>query len=109
MTEALEAGKSGPKPTVLLFVDGGPKTEFWYKALADDSVTTELGKCAFAKVDFKKDDPDAKKLKVSAAGVLVIVDSSKDEPKVIKSLTVPNPKTIAKELAAAAKKLADGK
>jgi len=108
-SEALEAGKTGSKPTVLLFVDAGPKTEFWYKALADASVAPELEKCAFAKIDFKKDDPDAKKLKVSSAGVLVIVDSSKEEPKVIKSLTAPNPKNIAKELAAAAKKLADGK
>ena len=107
--EAIEAGKSGTKPAVLLFVDAGPKTEFWYKALGEATVTAELEKCAFAKIDFKKGDEDAKKFRVSAAGVLVIVDASKDEPKVIKTLTVPNPKTVAKELAAAAKKLADGK
>lgn len=107
--EALEAGKSGSKPAVLLFVDGGQKTEFWYKALGDAAVTPELEKCAFAKIDFKKDDPDAKKLKVTTAGVLVIVDASKDEPKVIKTLTIPNPKTVAKELSDAAKKLAAGK
>jgi hypothetical protein len=105
--KALEEGKAGAKPAVIFFADvkNVALTEAWLKALVEDAVGTELSKCTYAKVDYTKEDESAKKLKVSKGGTLVIVDARAEEPKVLKSLTAPNPKTVAKELADAVKKM----
>lgn len=96
---------------MIYFADtkGGPKNDLWLKALVEPAVQPELDKCAYAKVDFSKEEENAKKFKVTAAGTLVIIDPRTDEPKVIKSITAPAPKTVAKELADAFKKVTTGK
>jgi hypothetical protein len=109
---ALDAGKAGPKPTVLYFAEtkNVPLNEAWLRALVDSAVTPELDKCTYAKIDFAKDEENAKKFKVTKGGTLVILDPRMDEPKSLKTLSgAPNPKTIAKELAAAFKKVSEGK
>lgn len=105
--KALEEGKSGAKPAVIYFADtkNVPLNEAWLKALVEDAVGAELAKCSYAKIDFAKDDETVKKFKVSKGGTLVIVDARAEEPKTLKTLSAPNPKTVAKELAEAVKKM----
>jgi hypothetical protein len=111
LKEAADAGKAGPKPLVIYFADPkkGPKDELWLRALVEATVTPELDKCAYFKMDFDKANEDVKKYKVTAASSLVIVDARTDEHKVLKTLTAPAPKTIAKELADAFKKVTAAK
>ena len=105
--EAFDAGKKDSKPSVILFTEAqtGPKTDVWYKLLTDQVVSPSLGKCAYAAVKFDKTSEEAKTLKVTTAPVLVIVDATGEEPKVIKSMAGGTPKSIAKELEDAVKKL----
>ncbi len=100
---ALDSGKSGPYLCVLLFAGKDAKTQGLIKALSDPSVDGDLGGCAYAKVEFKKDSDEAKLLNVSAAGTLVIVDPTQDPPKVIKSLGAASPASLIKELQAGKK------
>jgi YHS domain-containing protein len=109
--DALDGAKAGPKPAVIYFADAKnvPLNEGWLKALVEPTVTPELDKCTYFKIDFAKDEETAKKFKVTKGGTLVIIDARTDEQKVLKSLTAPNPKTIAKELADAFKKVTAAK
>lgn len=105
--DAFEGGKKDSKPSVILFTEtqAGPKTDVWYKMLTDAAVTPNLDKCAYAAVKFDKTSEEAKTLKVTTAPVLVIVDATGDEPKVIKTMSGGTPKSIATALEDAIKKL----
>jgi hypothetical protein len=102
---ALAAGKSESKPVALVFVDEKPKSTQFLQLLSDPSLAGDLDKAVFAKLDLKKDAEEAKKWKVSAAGTIVIVDASGDEPKAIKTLSGSGPKAIKSALEEAIKKL----
>jgi hypothetical protein len=102
---AYEAGKSGSKPTLILFTEGGPKTDVWYKMLTDAACAPSVDKCAYAAVKFDKTSEDAKALKVTTAPTLVIVDATGEAPKVIKSMAGGTPKSIATAIDDAVKKL----
>ena len=69
------------------------------------SIKPEIENCAFAKVEFNKDAPEAKLLKVTAANTLVLVDPRKDPATVIKALTSGGPPVLLKEIQAARKEM----
>ncbi len=77
--------------------------------LGDASLDEAFGKIAYAMVEFSKDSADAKKLKVTAAPTLLILDVSKEEPKELKKMTAGAPPTVKKEIEAAIKKVASSK
>jgi YHS domain-containing protein len=109
LEEAVKSAQSGGKVAVLLFSDGGAKSKQFSLMLADASLDEAFGKVAYAMVEFTKDAADAKKLKVTAAPALLILDVSKEEPKELKKMTGGAPPTVKKEIEAALKKVASGK
>ncbi len=90
---------------VLLFADKSPRTEAFLKVLSDPALADAFPKVAYAKVAFEKDSEDAKKWKVTAAPVLVLLDASGAEPKVIKQVKSGSAASIRKDFEDAAKKL----
>jgi hypothetical protein len=102
--EALDAAKGGGYLCVILFVPKGGKSPL-LTAISDVSIKPEIENCAFAKVEFNKDAPEAKTLKVTAANTLVLVDPRPEMPKVIKSLTAGGPPVLLKEIQAARKEM----
>lgn len=102
--EALEAAKGGGFLAVILFVPKGGKSPL-LTAISDVSIKPEIENCAFAKVEFNKDSPEAKLLKVTAANTLVLVDPRKDPATVLKALTAGGPPVLLKEIQAARKEL----
>jgi YHS domain-containing protein len=106
LEEGLKSGKDGTKPVVVLFMDAGPKSKAFSEMLGDPSLDESFGKVAYAAVEFKKDDETCKKLKVTAAPTLLILDPRGEEPKEIKKMAGGAPPTIKKEIDAAVKKLA---
>ena len=102
--EALEAAKGGGFLAVILFVPKGGKSPL-LTAISDVSIKPEIENCAFAKVEFNKDAPEAKLLKVTAPNTLVLVDPRKDPATVIKALTSGAAPVILKEIQAARKEM----
>lgn len=94
---------------MIFFSDATPKTEIFLKILSDPSLTDVFAKVAYAKVEYKKDSEDAKKLKVTSGAVLLILDNSGDMPKELKKMTGGTPKSIKTEIEAAVKKMSGGK
>lgn len=101
---ALDAGKSGGYLVVLLFADKAGKAPA-LAALSHPSLEEEMATCAYAKVEFKKDADEAKLLKVTAVGTLVLVDARGETPKVLKSLTSTSPAGLLKEIQNARKEM----
>jgi YHS domain-containing protein len=104
--DALAAGKEGTKPVVLLFTDGGPKAKLFGDMLGDASLDESFGKVAFANVEYKKGDEEAKKFKVSAAPTLLILDPRGETPKELKKMAGGSPASIKAEIEKAVKALA---
>lgn len=104
--EALKAGKDGAKPVVVLFMDAGPKSKLFSEMCGDPSLDESFGKVVYATVGWAKDDDQAKKLKVTTAPTLLILDPRGEEAKELKKMTGGAPPTIKKEIEAAVKKLA---
>lgn len=102
--DALNAGKTGYL-VALFFVDKGARSQAFLKLISDPSLEADFAKCAYAKVEFKKDSEEARQFKVISAPVLLLVDARKDAPAVLKSLPGGTPKSILKELQDAFKKL----
>lgn len=96
--EALEAGKGGPYLVVILFADKSARSAALLKSVSDPNAEAEVAKCAYARVDFKADSPEAKQLAVTEGGTLVFVDPVPNPPKVLKSLTVATPAQVIKEV-----------
>ncbi len=104
--EALAAGKSDGKPVVLLFADDKPRSQQFARLFADPSFKADLlEKCAFARVEFKKDSDECKKWKVSEAPTILIVDGTSEEPKVLKTIKTARAADIRKDLEDAVKKV----
>jgi hypothetical protein len=89
----------------VLFADKTPKTEAFLKLFLDAGVNPEILGCAFGKVEFKKDSEEAKKFKVTAAPTLLLIDPTKEQPVVLKTITTATPKTLLKDLQEAKEKL----
>jgi len=102
---ALESGKSGGYLTVLFFTDKTAGSAAMLRAISDLTLETEIAQCAYAKVEFKKDQPEAVKLKVTAAPTLLFLDPTQDPPKELKRLTSGAPAAILKEFKEAKKKM----
>jgi hypothetical protein len=96
--EALEAGQGGPYLVVLLFSDKSPRSAALLKAVSDPNAEAEVAKCAYARVEFKADSPEAKLLNVTEGGTLVFVDPVPTPAKVLKSLTTATPAQVIKEV-----------
>lgn len=107
--EAVKAAKEGGKVALVLFSDAGPKSKLFSQMLGDASLDESFGKVAYAMVEFTKDSADAKKLKVTSAPTLLVLDVSKEEPKELKKMSGGAPPTVKKEIEAALKKVASGK
>lgn len=103
--DALNSGRNGGYLTVLFFADKSPKSQAFLRLISDPSLEGEFGKCAYARVEFKKDSEEVKLFKVTAVPVLLLLDATQDPPKVLKSLTGGAPKTLLKDLQDAAKKI----
>ncbi|HYE99223.1 MAG TPA: hypothetical protein VEJ18_09950 [Planctomycetota bacterium] len=101
---ALDAGKSGNYLVAVLFADKAGKASI-LGALSHPSLEEELASIAYAKVEFKKDAEEAKALKVTSPGTLVLVDARGETPKVLKSLTSATPATLLKEIQNARKEM----
>jgi hypothetical protein len=72
-----------------------------------DPVAAELlPKCVYARVEYKKDSDDAKRWKVTAAPVLLLVDATGEEPKELKRLAGGSAREMRAALEGAIKKLA---
>lgn len=106
---AVESGKSGPYLTILFFTDKSAGSTAMLRALSDLSVEPEISQCAYAKVELKKDSPDAARYKVTAAPTLLFLDPRPEPPKELKRLTAGGPAAILKEIKDGRKKLAEGK
>lgn len=104
--EAQKAAKEGTKPLVVLFMDAGPKSKMYSEMLGDASLDESFAKVSYATVLFAKDDDQCKKLKVTAAPTLLILDPRGEELKELKKMAGGAPPTIKKEIEAAVKKLA---
>ena len=103
---ALQAGKADGKPVALLFVDDKPKSALFPKIFGDAVFKPELfEKVAFAKVPFEKDSELCKKLKVTEAPALVILDNTGEEPKALRTLKSGRPADFKSALEDAAKKV----
>jgi hypothetical protein len=102
---ALAAAKESKKPLALVFVQEDElRSRLLLQALADPAVGPEtLDKVVLARVPFDKDSEDAKRWKVTAPGVMALVDVAADDPKLIKLSKVPDPRAIRRDLDAALK------
>jgi hypothetical protein len=106
---ALEAAQGGGYLCVLFFSDKGAASTALLKTICDTSLEEAFANCAYANVEFKKDNAEAKKLGVTAAGTLVLVDARPKEPKVLKTLASATPAVLKKEMQDAAKKMEENK
>ncbi len=103
---ALKAGKNDSKPVALVFVDDKPKSAQFIRTFGNLVFTKELlEKIAFAKVPFEKDSEICKKWKVTDAPVLLVIDNTGDEPKVLKTIKSETAKSIKGDLEDAVKKV----
>ena len=102
---AITGGKAGGYLTVVFFTDKSSGSSAMLKAICDLSVEPEISKCAYAKVEFKKDSEDAKKFNVTAAPALLFLDPTQDPPKELKRLTSAAPAAIVKEIKDGLKKM----
>jgi len=102
---ALTSGKSGGYLTILFFTDKSAGSASMLKALSDLTVEPEIASCAYAKVEFKKDSPEATKYKVTAAPTLLFLDPTPDPAKELKRLTSGGAGEIIKEIKDGKKKL----
>ena len=102
---ALTSGKSGGYLTILFFADKAAGSATLLKSLSDLTVEPEISTCAYAKVEFKKDDADAAKYKVTAAPTVLFLDPTMDPPKELKRLTAGGPPAIVKEIKDGKKKM----
>ena len=68
---AVTSGKSGGYLTVTFFTDKSAGSAAMLKALSDISVEPEISKCAYAKVEFKKDGKHETEFKVTAAPTIL--------------------------------------
>jgi thioredoxin-related protein len=110
--KAAEKAKEDKKPVLIFFFTTKGDSQALEQALNDESMKEIMEKFAFAKIEIKKDNADAKKYGVAASTqpVLVIVDPAAEKPeaKPIKKLTgKKGPKELKKEFEAALKKFAE--
>ena len=102
---ALASGKGGGYLTVLFYTDKSAGSAAMLKALSDLKVEPEISKCAYAKIEFRKDAKDAEAYKVTAAPTLLFLDPTQDPPKELKRLTTAGPDAILKEIKDGLKKM----
>ena len=102
---ALTSGKSGGYLTILFFTDKSAGSAAMLKSISDLKVEPEISKCAYAKVEFKKDSKDAEAWKVTAAPTLLFLDPTQDPPKELKRLTAGGPDAVLKEVKDGLKKM----
>jgi hypothetical protein len=102
---ALAAAKEAKKPLALVFLQEDElRSRLFLMALAGPAVGAEtLDKVVLARVPFDKDAEDAKRWKVTAPGVMAILDVSGDEPRLLKLSKVPDARAIRRDLDAALK------
>lgn len=71
-----------------------------------DPVAAEvLPKCVYVRVEFKKDSDEAKRLKVAAAPVLLLLDPTGEAPKELRRLAGGSAREMRAALEGAIKKL----
>lgn len=102
---AVTSGKSGGYLTVIFFTDKSAGSAAMLKAISDISVEPEISKCAYAKVEFKKDGKHETDFKVTAAPTVLFLDPTGDQPKEIKKLTAGGAAAIVKEIKDGMKKM----
>jgi len=105
LKDALDAAKGGGYVAIVFFADKGAASQALLKVVSDPSLTEEIGNCAYVRVDYKKDSEDAKKLGVTSAPTLLLIDATGEQPKELKKLTTATAKTLLKDLQDAAKKM----
>ena len=64
--------------TVVLFSDGSEAAETAARTLEDRRVVKFHERCAFVRIDYRKDAPEAKTWNVSSAPTLILLDSAKE-------------------------------
>ena len=102
---ALASGKGGGYLTVLFFSDKSAGSTAMLKAISDVKVEPEITKCAYGKIEWKKDSKDAETYRVTAAPTLIFLDPTQDPPKELKRLTTAGPDAIIKEIKDGLKKM----
>ncbi len=102
---ALASGKGGGYLTVLFFTDKSAGSAAMLKAICDLKVEPEITKCAYAKIEYKKDSKDAEGYKVTAAPTLLFLDPREDPPKELKRLTTAGADAVLKEIKDGMKKM----
>ena len=102
---AIEGGKAGGYLVAAFFADKSARREAFTKLFLDAAVNPEILGCAFGRIEFKKDNEEAKKYKVTAAPTLLLIDATKEPPVVLKTITGGTPKTLLKDLQEAKEKL----
>ena len=102
---ALAAAKAAKKPLALVFLQEDElRSRLLLQALADPAVGAEvLDQVVLARVPFDKDAEDAKRWKVTAPGVMALVDVGPDEPKLLKLSKIPDARVLRRDLDAALK------
>jgi hypothetical protein len=101
--EAMKAGKDGTKPVVLFFGDAGAKSKLFLEMLGDPSLDDSFGGVAYAAVAFDKTSDESRKLKVTAAPTLLVLDPRGEAPKELKKLAGGSPAAVKAAIAAAVK------
>ena len=102
---AVSSGKTGGYLTVLFFTDKSAGSTAMLKSLSDVSVESEISKCSYAKIEYKKDEGDSKAYKVTAAPTLLLLDPTQDPPKELKRLTKATAAEVVKEIKDGLKKM----
>jgi hypothetical protein len=105
LKDALDAAKVGGYVAIVFFADKAAASQALLKVVSDPALEEEIAKCAYVRVEYKKDSEDAKKLGVTSAPTLLLIDATGAQPKELKKLTTATPKTLLKDLQDAAKKM----
>jgi hypothetical protein len=90
----------------LLFTETTLRTNVFLKVLHDPVAAELLPKCVYVRVAFKKDSGEAKRLKVAAAPVLLLLDPTGEAPKELRRLAGGSARELRAAMEAAIQKLA---
>ena len=90
---------------MLLFTEGTLRTNIFLKVLHDPAAAEVLAKCAYVRVEYKKDGDEAKRFKIASAPLLLLIDPTGEEPKELRRVAGGSARELRAVLEGALKKL----
>ena len=107
VAKALEDAKGKKRPCVIFFWDGSQRNMLFEENIMKKPALGQetWSKVSFVKLQYRKNSPEAKQFRVRSAPTIVIVDNSKEKPKIIKTVRAGTPQGLRKAVEDAIKKL----